>query len=169
MLNIITFSAIRLELSNLRVAPSHVTKISLRTPKPPYIHIATWRLQWDYFGNTHSVCKSSFLWKWLHFSIVVKNVAQHLWTQCRLMWFCLVFCFAVCFSATVLYDLLRAKFLAWWGQVWNCTSRYLHKICSCTQIVGKYSVHHMPQIRTYCKKICTQLTRGGGGVQDLMS
>jgi len=35
-----------------------VTKISLRTPNPPYIHIATWRLQWDYFGNTLSVCKS---------------------------------------------------------------------------------------------------------------
>ena len=45
----IAFSAIRLELSKLRVAPSQVTKMWLRTPDPLYTHM--WRLQWDYFGR----------------------------------------------------------------------------------------------------------------------
>ena len=40
--NIIMPSAIWLELSNWRVAPSQVIKMSLRTPDPPYTN--TWRL-----------------------------------------------------------------------------------------------------------------------------
>ena len=38
MLTYFAFSAIRLELSNLRVALSQATKMSLRTPVPLYTH-----------------------------------------------------------------------------------------------------------------------------------
>ena len=63
----------------------------------------------------------------LQFSILVKNIAKHLWTQYRLCDLSIVFCFAACLPATVLHDSLRAKFLAQCGQV--CS----HKICSCIQ------------------------------------
>ena len=53
--NIIMPSAIWLELSNSRVAPSQVTKMSLRTPDPLYTH--TWR-----FGHeTTPKCVTLFL------------------------------------------------------------------------------------------------------------
>ena len=68
--------------------------------------------------------------------------------------------FAACLPATVLHDLLylQVSDIMWSSE--TVPPRCSHKICSCTHVVGKYSVHHMPQTRTYCKKkICTQLTR----------
>ena len=48
----------------MRVAPSQVTKISFRTPNPPYTHSyvkVAMRLLWEYIALVHdSVCKSSF-------------------------------------------------------------------------------------------------------------
>jgi len=59
-----------MELSNLRVAPSQATKMSLRTPDPLYTHSyveVAMRLLWEYTSTDwivhDSVCKSSFLWK----------------------------------------------------------------------------------------------------------
>ena len=86
-----------------------------------FIHIGTWRPQWDYFGSTlwlialymiqfagaffseNDLCT-------LEFSILVKmlhNIFGHN-TDYEI---CLVFCFAACLTATILHDSLRDKFL----------------------------------------------------------
>ena len=64
--------------------------------------------------------------------------------------------FAACLPVTVLLDSLSEGQVP--GIMWSSETvpQDAHtKDCSCTQIVGKYSVHHMLQTRTYC----TQLAR----------
>ena len=147
--------------------------MSLRTPDPLYTHIATWRLQWDYslgvyFDRLHALCRIQFeravLYEnglyMLQFSIVVKNVAQHLWMQYRLCDFvwCFIFCCMPSCNCFAWLAEWQVSDIMWSSE--NVPPRCSHKICSCTHVVGKYSVHHMLQTRTYCKKkICTQLTR----------
>ena len=113
------FSAIRLELSNLRVAQSQVTKKSLRIQDPldTYVKVAM-RLLWQYNSTDctvhDSVCKSSFLWKWSMYAKVQHscyNVAQHLHTHYRLCNF--VCCFVL------LHAFLQLFYMTLWGpRVW---------------------------------------------------
>ena len=150
--------------------------MSLRTPDPLYTHnyIATWRLQWDYFGST---LQQIALW-------VIQFARAAFWTQYRLwMWFCLVFCMPSCNRFAWLMTGWHKFYQQSWVQeqilcehTWphNYVVKYAHTkfVCSHTwphyvvkyahtkfvlvlKIVGKYSVHNMLQTRTYC----TQLTR----------
>ena len=79
----------------------------------------------DYFGSTLqliALCiiqfsRSQFLWKWsicmLDFSILVKMLHNSFGhnTDYACDFVCMVFCFAACLPATVLHDVLKAKFL----------------------------------------------------------
>ena len=74
--NIVMPSAIWLELSNLRVAPSQVTQMSLRTPDPLYTH--TWR-----FGHeTTPKCVMLFLVSALElYPQSLSEALFHVWLQ----------------------------------------------------------------------------------------
>ena len=73
--NIIMLSAIRLELSILRVAPSQVTKMSLRTPDPFYTH--TWKFEHETTPKCVMVCirtvSSISIWNTLACLLTVKH------------------------------------------------------------------------------------------------
>ena len=107
--------ALKFESSTIQM-----TKMSLRTPDPLYTH--TWRLQWDYFGSTlwqialcmiqfvravfseNSLCileSSAFLLKCTTSLDTIQTM--HVILSGVL--------FGACLPATVLHDLLKAKFL----------------------------------------------------------
>ena len=135
-------------------------KMSLRTTDPLYAYnyIATWRLQWDYFGST---LKQIALWE-IQFeraALLLKILYNIFWhnTDYIQMWFCLVFCFAACNHFGWLAEGWHKFYRQSWVQeqilcehTWpHYVVKYAHtKLVLVLKTVGKYSVHNMLQTRT---------------------